>query len=82
MDRIPTVPKHDCQAQRSLDTVAANLETVDSEVQRLRYELRQSEIRHAEDVRKLWVRIAVLSCAIFALGGGTDVLLNLLAVII
>ena len=64
---VPIREPHRCQATKSLEALQAEVEV-------LRLDLRDNEIRHHEDVRKLWTRIVALSVAIAVLTGNNTIM--------
>lgn len=71
-DTIPQLQKHSCQAQKSL-------EVLQNEVETLRYDLRYVEEKHSEDTRRLWVRIAALTVLVtMVLGDGVQHIMEVL----
>lgn len=63
MTDIP-IQKHSCQAKETMETLTGKVDL-------LRRDMRTMERRHEEDVRKLWIRIAVLTVALsVATGSG------------
>lgn len=71
MADIP-VKTHQCQATKSLETLQSELET-------LRYDMRYIEEKHQEDTRRLWIRIAALTVAVgMVLGEGFQHLMEVI----
>ncbi len=55
------------------------METLQSELETLRYDMRYIEEKHQEDTRRLWVRIAALTVAVgMALGEGFHYLMEVI----
>ena len=59
-DELIPVQPHECKAIRHIEDLA-------HEVDVLRAEVRRCERHHAEDVRKLWIKIAAVACALAAI---------------
>ena len=63
MTDIP-LKEHRCAAKESLESLTGKVDL-------LRRDMRTMERRHEDDIRRLWVRIAVLTCALsVATGSG------------
>jgi hypothetical protein len=65
----PEIPvkSHQCGAKKSLESLQAEVEV-------LRLDLRDSEARHHEDVRKLWTRIVALAVTVAVLSGNNTII--------
>ena len=60
---IPIMKKeHQCQAKETMESLTGKVDL-------LRRDMRTMERRHEEDVRKLWIRIAVLTVTVAILTG-------------
>ena len=71
---IPIKQPHQCQAIKSLEVLTAETEL-------LRQKIRQIEERHAEDIRRLWVRLAAVTVAVGFLTGSTSFMKYIIGVL-
>lgn len=55
-----------CGAKRSIESLQAEVEV-------LRLDLRDNEVRHHEDIRKLWTRIVALAVAVAFMTGNHEI---------
>ena len=68
------VKEHKCQAKETMETLTGKVDL-------LRRDMRTMERRHEDDIRKLWVKIAVLTVMVAVLTGNDHligILLDLL----
>ena len=65
--KLMSASVHQCGAKKSLESLQAEVEV-------LRLDLRDSEARHHEDVRKLWTRIVALAVTVAVLSGNNTII--------